>query len=402
MKRYLTFIRWFVGLLFIFSGLIKANDPLGLSYKMQEFFEVWGLQSLNDYTLAFALVMNVFEVLAGVAVIIGWRMRLFSWLLLLLIIFFCFLTAYAYITGNIKTCGCFGDCIPLTPLTSFIKDLILLILILVLFVNRNNIRPSIHTPLPQIILLLSIAGVVFLQWYALNYLPLKDCLPYKVGDNIVANMQVKPGDEPVSQFTYVYKKDGKTIELSQDSLEKVNLDSTYEFVKRNEKVIKEGVPAKIAEFSLISLDGNDTTSDIFNQQNYYVMLFANDFSTYGKWHNKDFDELLNKLSAKHIPFFLVTSQKDKAVELFGNDKRVNILICDGTVIKTAARVNATYFIMQKADVKGKYSYKNFDELNEQINMLPSNANSVFFRETIDDKREKFSRLTFIVSRISYL
>jgi len=402
MKRYLTFIRWFVGLLFIFSGLIKANDPLGLSYKMQEFFEVWGLQSLNDYTLAFALVMNVFEVLAGVAVIIGWRMRLFSWLLLLLIIFFCFLTAYAYITGNIKTCGCFGDCIPLTPLTSFIKDLILLILILVLFVNRNNIRPSIHTPLPQIILLLSIAGVVFLQWYALNYLPLKDCLPYKVGDNIVANMQVKPGDEPVSQFTYVYKKNGKTIELSQDSLEKVNLDSTYEFVKRNEKVIKEGVPAKIAEFSLISLDGNDTTSDIFNQQNYYVMLFANDFSAYGKWHNKDFDELLNKLSAKHIPFFLVTSQKDKAVELFGNDKRVNILICDGTVIKTAARVNATYFIMQKADVKGKYSYKNFDELNEQINMLPSNANSAFFREMIDDKREKFSRLTFIVSRISYL
>ena len=102
MKRSLTVIRWFVGLLFIFSGLIKANDPLGLSYKMQEFFEGWGLQSLNDYTLAFALVMNVFEVLAGVAVIIGWRMRLFSWLLLLLIIFFCFLTAYAYLTGNIN------------------------------------------------------------------------------------------------------------------------------------------------------------------------------------------------------------------------------------------------------------------------------------------------------------
>src|SRR6478736_3891145 len=158
-KKSLLVIRWFVGLLFIFSGLIKANDPLGLSYKMQEFFEVWGLQSLNDYTLAFALVMNVFEVLAGVAVIIGWRMRLFSWLLLLLIIFFCFLTAYAYFTGKVKTCGCFGDCIPLTPLTSLIKDVVLLILIVILFVNRNNIRPSISTPLPQTILLLSIAGV---------------------------------------------------------------------------------------------------------------------------------------------------------------------------------------------------------------------------------------------------
>src|SRR6266567_9281460 len=125
----LLLVRWIVGLLFIFSGLIKANDPLGLSYKMQEFFEVWGLQNLNNYTLAFALVMNVFEVLAGVAVIIGWRMRLFSWLLLLLIIFFTFLTGYALFSEKIKTCGCFGDCIPLTPLQSFIKDLVLLLLI---------------------------------------------------------------------------------------------------------------------------------------------------------------------------------------------------------------------------------------------------------------------------------
>ena len=90
MKKYLTVIRWVVGLLFIFSGLIKANDPLGLGYKMEEFFEAWGMQWLNDYTLAFSVLMNVFEVLAGVAVIIGWRMKLFSWLLLLLILFFCF------------------------------------------------------------------------------------------------------------------------------------------------------------------------------------------------------------------------------------------------------------------------------------------------------------------------
>ena len=87
MKTILIIIRWFVGLLFIFSGLIKAHDPLGLSYKMQEFFEVFGLTSLNGFTLSFALLMNVFEILAGVAVIIGWRMKLFSWLLLLLIIF---------------------------------------------------------------------------------------------------------------------------------------------------------------------------------------------------------------------------------------------------------------------------------------------------------------------------
>src|ERR1044072_8392111 len=142
-KNTLLVIRWIVGLLFIFSVLVKANDPLGLSYKMQEFFEAWNWYFLNDYTLALSLVMNVFEVLAGVAVIIGWRMKLFSWLLFLLIIFFSFLTGYALFSGKIKTCGCFGDCLPLTPAQSFTKDLILLGLILILFLNRSKIFSSV-------------------------------------------------------------------------------------------------------------------------------------------------------------------------------------------------------------------------------------------------------------------
>src|ERR1043165_4110158 len=133
MKILLNITRIIVGLLFIFSGLVKANDPLGLSYKMQEFFEVWGLSSLNDYTLFFALIMNSLEIIAGVAVLLGWRMKFFSWLLLLLIIFFTFLTGYALLSGKIKTCGCFGDCLPLTPLQSFIKDLVLLVLIALIF-----------------------------------------------------------------------------------------------------------------------------------------------------------------------------------------------------------------------------------------------------------------------------
>lgn len=116
MKAVWMIIRWVVGLLFIFSGLVKANDPLGLSYKMQEFFEVWNLHQFNEYTLALSIAMIGFEIIAGVAVIVGWQMRLFSWLLLLLIVFFTFLTGYAVISGKIKECGCFGNCIPLTAM----------------------------------------------------------------------------------------------------------------------------------------------------------------------------------------------------------------------------------------------------------------------------------------------
>src|SRR6186713_238524 len=150
MKPAITLVRILVGALFVISGLVKANDPLGLSYKMQEFFEAWNMHFLNDYTLVFSLIMNVFEVLAGVAVIIGWRMKLFSWFLLLLIIFFSFLTGYASFSGKIKTCGCFGDCLPLTPAQSFTKDLVLLTLIVVLFINRKWIISSVR-PLTAII-----------------------------------------------------------------------------------------------------------------------------------------------------------------------------------------------------------------------------------------------------------
>ena len=119
MKILINLARIIVGVLFIFSGLVKANDPLGLSYKMQEFFELWGMHALNDYTLAFSVAMIAFEIIAGVAVLVGWKMNLFSWLLLLLIIFFTFLTGYAVITGKPKECGCFGDCIPLSAIPIF-------------------------------------------------------------------------------------------------------------------------------------------------------------------------------------------------------------------------------------------------------------------------------------------
>src|SRR5580693_367771 len=141
MKLLVNISRIIVGVLFIFSGLIKANDPLGLSYKMEEFFDVWHFHLLDNYTLFFSVVMIVFEIVACVAILLGWRMKLFSWLLLLLMIFFIFLTGYAFFTGKIHECGCFGNCIPLSAGESFLKDLVLLVLIVFLFANQNRIKP---------------------------------------------------------------------------------------------------------------------------------------------------------------------------------------------------------------------------------------------------------------------
>src|ERR1700712_1465893 len=234
---FLTTARLLVGILFIFSGLIKANDPLGLSYKMQEFFEVWNMPWLDNYTLAFSVVMIVFEILAGVAVILGWRMRLFAWLLLLLIIFFSFLTGYAVISGKVRECGCFGNCIPLQAMGSFIKDLILLLLITILFIYRKEINSGTSSRSSLIILTLTLVFSFAVQWYALRYLPLIDCLPFKKNANIFEKMKPPPGATPDSSVIhFVYEKDHKHMEFSADQLP-ADLDSSYTFVKRYDQLI---------------------------------------------------------------------------------------------------------------------------------------------------------------------
>src|SRR5689334_6306102 len=186
MKTFITILRFIIGVLFIFSGLIKANDPLGLSYKMQEFFEVWNIQQFNHYTLTLSIVMIAFEIIAGVAVLLGWKMRLFSWLLFILIVFFTFLTGYALFSGKIRECGCFGDCIPLQANQSFIKDVVLLVLILLLMPFRSSIRPLLGRGASKVILFFTVIFSFAFQWYVLQHLPVVDCLPYKVGNNIPA------------------------------------------------------------------------------------------------------------------------------------------------------------------------------------------------------------------------
>ena len=241
MKALLQFVRIFVGVLFIFSGLVKANDPLGLSYKMQEFFEIWGWHGLNDWTLLSSVLMNAFEIIAGFALLVGWRIKMFSWLLLLLIIFFTYLTGYTYFTGKPKNCGCFGDCLPITSQTSFLKDVVLLILLAYLFYYRNKITPlfrnGLNTSLMFLITILSFG----MQWYALQYGPFVDCLPYKKGNNIAEKMKMPANAIQDSiDIYFVYEKQGKKVEFTADKFPADFSDSLYTYVDRVDKVVKEG------------------------------------------------------------------------------------------------------------------------------------------------------------------
>ena len=163
MKPIVTAARILTGTLFIFSGLVKAIDPRGLAYKMQEFFEAWAnsgflpglMSSLDNYALTFSIVMITLEVVAGAALLLGWQKKFTTWILFLLVLFFTFLTGYVLFTGKIRACGCFGDCIPLTAMQSFIKDLVLFILIMIIFIGSRHIKPIFNGVTNFLIVLIS-------------------------------------------------------------------------------------------------------------------------------------------------------------------------------------------------------------------------------------------------------
>ena len=375
MKILVNIARVLVGVLFIFSGLIKANDPLGLSYKMQEFFDLWGMSQFNAWTLVMSVVMNAFEIIAGFALLLGWGTRLFSWLLLLLIIFFTFLTGYAYFSGQFKNCGCFGDCIPIESKTSFIKDLVLLVLIAFIFWKQQYVKPIWKTGASVMAMLLVTVFSFGIQWYTLNYLPVFDCLPFKKGNNIAEKMKMPVGSRPDSfAILFVYEKAGKQYEFTATELP-ADL-ATYNFVSRKDKLIRKGnAEPPIKGFELSGETNVDSTSFVMEQP-YALLLFCENFNVRVSSWEKEFAPVFQAASKKNIPAFLITSEPGSARNNISTTSFSGLTIfkCDYTAIRTAARTNPCLYVLKKGTILEKWSKHGFSKAEKLINGLKPDSN----------------------------
>ena len=366
MKQAVNIARILVGILFIFSGLVKAIDPLGLAYKMQEFFDVWAADGfmngmmmwLNDHALWFSVLMISLEVVLGVALLLGWRTKAVSWLLLLLMLFFTFLTSYVLFSGKIRACGCFGDCIPLTPIQTFTKDIILLLLVLLILFKRKYINPLFSTAINSSLVLLTLFSVTCLQWYVLKHLPVKDCLPFKVGNNIL-ELRKMPKDAIPDKYDYIfeYKKNNETKEFKVNALP----DSSWEFVDRKQVLIEKGknnIPL-INDFTLATASGTDSTEAVLSTQGEYYLLFVKDVNLISIDWVED-QRLAVVMMERGKQVFAVSSQRKNTEVRFGllaiEGKKLNIpvLTCDATALKTAARNNVTLYLMNGPVVKSKW------------------------------------------------
>lgn len=271
MKILVSIARWIVGLLFIFSGFIKLNDPIGFSFKLEEYFSpsVLDLEFLAPFALIIAILLVVFELVLGIMLLIGYLPKFTTWALLLMIIFFTFLTFYSAYYNKVTDCGCFGDAIPLTPWQSFYKDVILLMLILILFFKREYITPYFAKASHRWIVFLSFMLSFAFAYYVLMHLPVFDFRAYKEGTNIEQAMTVPPGaPEAVYNYNWKFRVNGEEkIFTTQGAYPSVD----GEFLEVDTELVQAGYEPPIHDFS-IEKNGENHISEVLAEDKLLMVI----------------------------------------------------------------------------------------------------------------------------------
>lgn len=358
----LWILRILVGGLFIFSGLIKVNDPVGTAIKLEEYFDVFSndiagfFYYFKPFALYIALGLVVSEVVLGIMLILGVRLRQTVWALALMILFFTFLTFYSAYFNKVTDCGCFGDAIKLTPWESFYKDIILLVMISFLFIFRSDLPEET----PRWASIAAVASLIIstgLGVWAIQNLPFIDFRAYKVGVNIPVNMQPSAPLE----YTYIMKKGGELVHLDQYPTEE-----GYEFV---EMVLKnpKALP-KISDFAAWNTDGDQ--SEFLFAGNKVIILSSN-MTKMSEANLKDLNLLVKSLEKAPVDVIFMAAATQEEIDAFLNKNGWSIigLQADATVVKTIMRANPGIMILKDGVVLEKYHHNNTPEATDVLDLF---------------------------------
>ncbi len=355
--------RIIVGALFIFSGFIKLNDPLGFSYKLQEYFsaEVLGLEFLAPYALLIAIVLVVVEVLLGISLLLGYQKKITLWLLLVMIVFFTFLTFYSAYFNKVTDCGCFGDAIPLVPWESFAKDVILLVLIIFLMLTSTYIKPIFTKTINSIIIFLAFFGCMMFGYYVLMHLPWLDFRAYKVGSNIAENMIVPHGaPEAVFEYDWKFKIDGEEkVITTTGAFPQVE----GEFLSYETRQIAEGYIPPVHDFT-IERDGEDYTTEFLEKENLIVIVAYNLLNTEREGYYNIRNAAERAIRNGYTVIGLTSSGLDENTAFVTDFKLpYTFYFTDETVLKTIIRANPGIVSLDKGTILQKLHWNDAEDLN---------------------------------------
>jgi uncharacterized membrane protein YphA (DoxX/SURF4 family)/peroxiredoxin len=363
MKILVPFSRIFVGILFIISGFIKLNDPLGFSYKLQEYFsaDVLNIPFLEPYALVISVFVVVFEVILGVFLLIGYKPKFTVWSLLLMIVFFTFLTFYSAYFDKVKDCGCFGDALKLTPWESFTKDVILLVFILILFFGKSLITPVFKPLLTSVLATLSFVASLAFGNHVLMHLPSIDFRAYKIGDNLIENMST-PEDAPkaIQEFTWVFNVNGEEQIIVTDGTYP-NIDGEYVSVET--EVIDEGYQPSILDFSIESED--EDLTEFFLAKDKLIMIVSYNLDTAEKEGLQKLKSLHQKAQSKGYTVIGLSASGAQTIANINEtyDLGFEFYLCDEKALKTVVRSNPGVLELNQGTVRQKVHWNDIENLD---------------------------------------
>nr|WP_297787835.1 BT_3928 family protein [uncultured Allomuricauda sp.] len=362
--KYLVWIsRIIVGALFIISGLIKLNDPMGFSFKLEEYFSpsVLDLTIFTPLALEISIFVVIAEVILGVLLLVGFKPKFTVWSLLLMIVFFTFLTFYSAYFNKVTDCGCFGDAIKLTPWESFTKDVILLVFILVLFFGRKYITPLFNPKINWIIGGVALLACIWFANHVLAHLPSVDFRPYKIGANIQEGMSVpEDAPKPVYEYAWRFKVNGQEqIYVTEGDYPSVD----GEFIDVETTEIQAGYEPPIHDFT-IEQEGQDYAAELLEEDK-LVMVIAYDMAKSDMDAFEDVAKVTAKAKEKGYRVVgMSASSNDMAnrlISVYGLD--FEFYFTDETTLKTIVRSNPAILVLNKGTIQQKVHYNDFDELD---------------------------------------
>jgi uncharacterized membrane protein YphA (DoxX/SURF4 family) len=379
-------IRIITALVFIFSGTVKAIDPLGSAYKFQDYFQAFSLDFAKFLGLPLAVILCTAEFIAGLSVITGYRQKAGIWAILLMMLLFTPLTLVLAISNPVSDCGCFGDAIHLTNWQTFGKNIVLLLLVLFLFRERNRINP-VFTPGKEWSLLAG-AVVLFIMFtaYNLKYLPVIDFLPYNSGSNIAAKMEI-PENMPADEYetTFIYEKEGIKKEFTLDNYPAD--DTTWIFVDQKSVLLKKGYVPPIHDFSITTLQNEDITALVLSDPGYSLLMIAK------KLGEADEDNLTTGFDlGKHFKengmgFYILTASTTEEVKKY--DESLPFCFTDEITLKTAVRANPGYILLKNGNIIAKWSQSSLpgkewfqNDMEEKQLLILNNLNGRLLMMTI--------------------
>ena len=347
--------RIIIGVVFMFSGTVKAIDPLGSVYKFHDYFQAFHLGFLNNLSLILAILLCCAEFISGFSVLTGFRQKNGLLGVLLLLIIFTPLTFILALTNPVSDCGCFGDAIHLTNWQTFGKNIVLCVLLIFLLTDKNKSENIFSNTAQWGVIFIVLALFIVFSFLNIRYLPVIDFLPYKTGVKI-ADKMIIPEGVPADEYrtTFIYEKNGvrKDFNISNYPAN----DTTWKFIDQKSILVKRGYKPPIHDFTITKLNGEDLTQKVLSYPGYSLLMVTRKLSE-ARRKSLDMGFKLGVFCMSHnINFYIMTSSGTEEVKSYEN----GLIFCsaDETTLKTMVRANPGFILIKDGIIHGKWSWAN--------------------------------------------